>query len=69
MLKIHKNYIFDEDKNLVAVQIPIDEFVKLEETIENYGLSRMIDEVKLEKSLSVNEAKEYYKSLKNGMES
>ena len=69
MLKIHKNYIYDENKNLIAVQIPLEEFIKMEEVIENHGLSKMIDEVSSDESLSVNEAKKYYNSLKNGMES
>lgn len=69
MLKIHKNYIYDENQNLVAIQIPLDEFIKIEEVIENHGLSKMIDEVSADESLSVKEAKKYYNSLKNGMES
>lgn len=69
MLKIHKNYIYDENQNLVAIQIPLDEFIKIEEVIENHGLSKMIDEVSSDESISVKEAKKYYNSLKNGMES
>jgi len=69
MLKIHKNILLDESKKPIAVQIPIDEFERLEEVIENYGLSKMIDETKDDKRLSVEEAKEYYQSLKKNVES
>ena len=69
MLKIHKNILLDESKKPIAVQIPIDEFERLEEVIENYGLSKMIDEVKDDERLSVEDAKEYYQSLKQNVES
>jgi len=67
MLKIHKNILLDESKKPITVQIPIDEFERLEEVIENYGLSKMIDEAKDDKRLSVEEAKEYYQSLKQNV--
>ncbi|MBL7050034.1 MAG: hypothetical protein ISR96_11010 [Nitrospira sp.] len=64
MLKIHKNIVLDEDQKPVAVQIPISEFEQLEEIIENYGLAQLMDEVKDDELLSVQEAKEHYRSLK-----
>ncbi len=64
MLKIHKNIVFDESQKPVAVQIPIEEFERLEEIIENYGLSKLMDEAKNDKRLSVEDAKKYYQSLK-----
>lgn len=63
MLKLHKNYIVDENNKPVAVQLPIDEFNRLEEVIEDYGLGKLIEESEKEESLSVNEAKASY--LKN----
>ena len=45
MLKLHKNLVLDENQRPIAVQIPIEEFERLEEAIENYGLAKMIDEV------------------------
>ena len=48
MLEIHKKIVLDEDQRPFAVQIPIDEFERLEEVIENYGLSKLMDEVKNE---------------------
>lgn len=45
MLTIHKNIVLDDQQKPFAVQIPIEEFKLLEEVIENYGLSKLIDEV------------------------
>jgi hypothetical protein len=68
VLEIHKKIVLDEDERPFAVQIPIKEFERLEEVIENYGLSNLMDEVKNEETLSVEEAKAYYKSLKTNVE-
>jgi hypothetical protein len=35
MLAIHKKIVLDEHQKPFAVQIPIDEFARLEEVIEN----------------------------------
>ncbi len=64
MLEIHTKTVIDEDKNPIAVQIPIEEFRRLEEIIENYGLSRLINEVKEDERLSGEDAGEYYNSLR-----
>jgi len=69
MLKLHKNFVLDENQRPIAVQIPIEEFERLEEAIENYGLSKLIDEVSDDEQLSVNEAKNLYPSLKQNVES
>ena len=63
MLKIHKNIVLDEKQNPMAVQIPIKEFEHLEEIIENYGLSKLIDDVKNDERLLGDEAKRNYNSL------
>jgi hypothetical protein len=42
MLNLHTNIVLDENQKPIAVQIPIDDFQRLEEVIENYGLSRLI---------------------------
>ena len=64
MLKIHKSIVLDESQKPIAVQIPIKEFEQLEEIIENYGLSKLIDEVSHDEQLSVKDAKKYYHALK-----
>jgi len=68
MLEIHKKIVLDEDQRPFAVQIPIKEFERLEEVLENYGLSKLMDEVKNEDKLSIEDAKTYYKSLKTNVE-
>jgi hypothetical protein len=68
MLQIHKKIVLDEDQRPFAIQIPIKEFERLEEVIENYGLSKLMDEVKDEERLSIEEAKTYYKTLKTNVE-
>lgn len=69
MLKLHKNIVLDENQKPIAAQIPIEEFERLEEAIENYGLARLIDEVTDDERLSVREARNLYRSLKQNMES
>ncbi len=69
MLKITKHIVYDEHHNPVAVQVPIKEFECLEEIIENHGLARLMEEVADDEKLSVNEAKDYYHSLKQNVES
>ena len=67
-MDITKNYIVDSNNNKIAVQIPIKEFEKLEELLENHVLSNLIDEVKDGESLEYGKAVEYYKSLKKDVE-
>ncbi len=64
MLEIHKSIVLDEAQNPVAVQIPIEDFRRLEDIMENYGLSKLMDETLDDDQLSVEEAKQYYQSLK-----
>jgi len=68
MMEIHKKIVLDEDQRPFAVQVPIEEFERLEELIENYGLSKLMDEVKDEEKLSVEDAKAIYKSMKKNVE-
>ncbi|MGK7946249.1 MAG: hypothetical protein AB4058_17445 [Microcystaceae cyanobacterium] len=65
MLEINKNYIIDENNQVIAVQIPIAEFEKIEELLENYGLAKLIEEVESEESLSKQDALQYLEALKN----
>ena len=52
MLELHKNIVLDENQNPIAVQIPIEEFERMEEVIENYGLAKLMDEVADDEQLS-----------------
>ena len=64
MLKIHKSIVLDENQKPTAIQIPIEDFERLEQIIENYGLAKLMDEVKDDERLSIEEAKSHYQSLK-----
>ena len=65
MLEIHKNYILDTNQKPIAVQIPIAEFEKIEEIIEDYGLGKLIEEVENDDTLSKREALNYLASIKD----
>jgi RelB Antitoxin alpha helical domain len=52
MLEFHKRYVLDENQQLIAVQIPIAEFERIEELLENFGLARLIDEIEDRERLS-----------------
>jgi RelB Antitoxin alpha helical domain len=64
MLELHKSYVIDDNQRPIAVQIPIAEFEKIEEILENYGLAKLMEEVEEEKPLSKYEALKYYQSIK-----
>jgi len=66
MLSIHKTIVRDNNQNPIAIQIPLEEFERIEEAIENYGLAQLMDETENDERLSVKEAKKYYKSLQCG---
>lgn len=69
MLEIHKSIVVDENLKPIAVQIPIEDFERMEEVIENYGLAKLMDEVADDEQLSVQEAKHFYAALKQNVES
>lgn len=65
MLEINKNYVLDTNQKPIAVQIPIAEFEKIEEILEDYGLGKLIEEVENDETLSKGEALNYLASIKN----
>ncbi|MGI0015581.1 MAG: hypothetical protein ACREBU_19365 [Nitrososphaera sp.] len=66
MLEIHKNIVLDEDQQPIAVQIPIAEFERIEEIIENFGLAKLMEETENDERLIGEAARKYYESLKCG---
>ncbi|HEY9620522.1 MAG TPA: hypothetical protein V6C78_09135 [Crinalium sp.] len=64
MLKLHKNYILDENQRPIAVQIPIAEFEQIEEILENYGLVKLMEESEDSERLNKDDALTYYQALK-----
>lgn len=63
MLEIEKKYIVDKNKKPVAVQLDIDTFNKIEQLIEDYALGKLIEENSPEETLSLAEAKQFYRNL------
>jgi len=64
MLEIPKQYILDEQQRPFAVQIPIAEYNQIEEILENFGLAKLMEEVKDDELLSEADAYLYYQALK-----
>ena len=64
MLKINKNYVLDTNQQPIAVQIPIAEFEKIEEILEDYGLVQLMEAVSDDETLNKEEALEYLNNLK-----
>jgi hypothetical protein len=64
MLEIHKSYVVNENHQPIAVQIPLEQFEKIEEILENYGLAKLIEETEDDERLSKEQALKYYNSIK-----
>ena len=64
MLELHKSYVIDENQQPIAVQIPLEQFEKIEEILENYGLAKLIEETEGDETLSKEQALKYYNSIK-----
>ena len=63
MLEIHKSIVVDENHQPIAIQIPFDEFQRIEEVIENFGLAKLMAETESDERLAGNAAKEYYRMI------
>ncbi|MBM2814143.1 MAG: hypothetical protein HW421_905 [Ignavibacteria bacterium] len=63
MLNIKKQTVHNQNNEIISVMIDYQDYMRLEEIFEDYGLARLIDETKNEEYLSGDEAKFYYKSL------
>jgi len=64
MLEVNKNYVLDSNQQTIAVQIPIAEFEKIEEILEDYGLAQLMEEASDDETLNKEEALEYLNALK-----
>lgn len=62
MKTIPKKYVKDENNKTVAVQIDIETYRKIEQVIEDYALGKLIEENEPAGYLTVEEAKEFYRS-------
>ncbi len=64
MIELHTKIVLDENQQPIAVQIPIAEFEKIEEILEDYGLAKMMEDIEDGTRLSKDEALNYYQTLK-----
>ena len=64
MTAIPRKYITDEKNGRQAVIIDLETFNRMESIIEDHGLAKYMEEAEGDEVLSVNEAKEHYRSLK-----
>lgn len=66
---INPNYIVDSQNHKIAVQLDINTYNQITETLENFALYKLIEEDKDNETLSLSDAREYYKSLKQNKDS
>ena len=63
-MEIECKYIVDERNRRVAVQLDIETFEKIEETLENHGLIRLMQEEEQDDEiLELEQARAYYRTL------
>ncbi len=63
MERITKKYIVDENNRKIAVQIPIADFEKIEQLLEDYALFHLMKENQETELLDKADAETYYKQL------
>ncbi len=63
MKLINKQYIVDENNKKIAVQMPIETFIKIEEILENHALFHLMKDNNDEDLLEFNDARKYYDQL------
>ena len=63
-MQLQPNYIVDNHNHKIAVQLDIQTYEKITETLENYALYRFMEENKNDEKLSLKDAREYYNSIK-----
>ncbi len=61
---INPNYIIDNQNHKIAVQLDIATYNQITETLENFALYKLMEENNDNETLSLKDAREYYKSLK-----
>ena len=61
---INPNYIVDNQNHKIAVQLDITTYNQITETLENFALYKLMEENDDNEILSLKDAREYYKSLK-----
>jgi len=66
MTAIPRKYIIDAKNQKQAVIVDLETFTRMESIIEDHGLGKYMEEAEGDETLSIHEAKKFYKSLKKG---
>jgi len=66
---INPNYIVDNHDHKIAVQLDINTYNQIIETLENFALYKLMEENNDNETLLLKDAREYYKSLKQNKDS
>ncbi len=61
---INPKYIVDNENRKIAVQLDINTYNQITETLENFALYKLMKEDKDNEILSLKDARDYYKLLK-----
>ena len=64
MLNLKEKYIVNKNNKAVAVQLDIKTFKRLEEVLEDYALSKYMQQSTGDEKLNLEEAKAFYKKIK-----
>ena len=68
-MHINPNYIVDNKNHKIAVQLDINTYNQITETLENFALYKLMEETKDNETLSLKDASKYYKTLKENKDS
>ena len=63
-MQLQPNYIVDSYNHKIAVQLDIQTYEKITETLENYALYKFMQDNNNDEKLSLKDAKKYYQSIK-----
>ena len=63
MEELKRIYVVDEQNHRVAVQMDIETFNRIEETLENYALAKLMNENADDDALAPDQALPYYERL------
>ena len=64
MTAIRRKYITDDRNRKQAVIVDLETFNRMESIIEDNGLAKFMEEAESDETLTVHEAKKFYRSLK-----
>ena len=64
MLNINKQTVLNQDNEIASVIIDYKDFLQIEEVLENYGLSKLMDEVEPDEYLELKDALKYYRNFR-----